>query len=175
MEQQIYKNSIRVIGIDSEKLYEILFISQGSDRSFYYGLCMNEDTGHYSRHKSGRVYLQPPKKYPLKKEDKPFMQFERLPLTELNHNESFPSLTLSVEGIKQDDKPYGMKEYKNKKFDGIFALDLRKFSNCISIHTYLVPDKSKIDDVLKNDLFKEGEFYLFTKTNPNLLLVAYPS
>lgn len=175
MSNNFKKHSLRVVGIDKGRMYDILFIRQGSDKSFYWGFCSKKDMGHFSRHKSGNYYMKPNHNLNISQEDKEkFFKWKRLPLQDLKHNEQLLNLLLNVGALKGE-SIMGAKEYKNKKVDAIFAIDLRKFKDNISIHAYLVPNINNINDILSRDWYKNGEFYIFTKTEPKLLIVAHPS
>ncbi len=176
MENNYPKNSIRVIGVDKDKLYDIIFVNQKPDGSFYWGICSNKPVGHFSRHKSGKSHMTP--SIPIKSdsqmvENGRIKLGQRSPLDELKHNEQTICLTLTCDSIK-DQSDLGMKEYKNKKTEGIFSIDLRRFPKNIGIHVYLIGDESKISQIFENDWYENGEFYYFVKSKPKLVFVAFP-
>jgi len=142
-------------GIETRRL---TWIEQGTDGSFYWGLCIPKGDFHSSYHASGKMLFS--------KHHKPHV-WERI--AEFKGMRQLSSISMVKDFSKIHYSPFGC-----KKLDGVVYVDYRTLkSNQISIEIVLIEKghTESLQTLLK--IFPNPMIFIFTCTNPWVVVLVH--
>lgn len=155
---KVEKKRIEVVATDGVETRRLIWIEQGKDGSFYWGLCIPKDDFHSSYHASGKMLFS--------KYHEPTV-WERI--------SKFRGIRqLSFIGIPKDLRKIHHSPYERKKLDGVVYVDVRTLKgNDIRISLHLIEKgHTKFLQGLTK-VFLNPMMSLFTFTNPWVVIVVY--
>jgi len=164
---EVEKKRIEVVATNGTETRRLIWIEQGRDGSFYWGLCIPKFYFHSSYHASGKML---------------FSQYHKPTVWE-RISKFKGSRQLASIGIAKDFGRIKSSRYELKKLDGIVYVDFRTLrGDTINISLHLTEKghtefiKSFLDFLQsQTEISQNPMVSLFTFTNPWVAIVVYSS
>lgn len=151
---------IEIIAVGLKKIYSAGKICITPKGDVYYAYKLRNDKGsHISRHRDGTLWMSGQDKVQIRK---------------LKNISDFSGLEfIGTHGFGLNSLPLIYEEYKLKKSDGIFAIDMRNYEDGRFNLNIAIFTEEGLPKLLNS--FKWGhkkQFYLYTDCNPKIAIVA---
>lgn len=153
---------IEIIAVGKEKIYSIGTICVSKKGDVYHVYKMYGSDLHSSRHADGKLHWQ-------SKKPKLFQKIrEGLPI------EKFTGIEyLETTGLNLNSLPEVYREYKMKKCNGIFAIDIREFKNTSVNIVIAILTKEGLPLLYALKHFGKHQIYLYTDSYPMIAITAF--
>lgn len=155
---EVKKKRIEVVATDGIETRRLVWVEQGQDGSFYWGLCIPKSTSHSSYHASGKMH---------------FSQYHEPSIWE-RISKFRGTRQLAFIGIARDFHRIKPRRFEHKKLDGIVYADFRAIQgDYVNISLHLI--EKEHTELLKSltKIFPNPMISLFTFTNPWVAIALY--
>lgn len=152
---------IEIIAVGLKKIYSAGKIHITSKGDVYYAYKLKNDKGaHTSRHRDGTLHWKFGK--------------DKIPIRKLKDISDFSGLEfIGTHAFGLNSLPQIYEEYKLKKSDGIFAIDMRNYEEGrFNLQIAIFTDEGLPKLLNSSEWGHKKQFYLYTDCNPKIAIVA---
>ena len=152
---------IEIIAIEENKFYSVGMIEVNKKGDVYLFHKNKHGEEHTSRHASGEVHMQ-------------YTDFRRqirkgIPIDYFKGIEFLEVCSFGMQSLAEYHN-----EYEIKKYDGLFAIDMRQYKNTYFNLSFAIFTDESIGDLYKNiSKYKKSQLYLYTDCHPKIAICAF--